>query len=77
MRDGAARGASVWVDMESRLRARRDGADVFDVTKAWACAAIAAEMGLIAAARIREGEDAGEAGEAPEGGEAAKRRRSD
>ena len=65
--------------MESRLRANLDGVDVFDVNKAWACAAIAREMGLIEAALISEQADEAPAGRpagAPEGG-AAKRRRGD
>ena len=79
LRDGVARDASIWVDMESRLRANLDGVDVFDVNKAWACAAIAREMGLIEAALISEQADEAPAGRpagSPEGG-AAKRRRGD
>ena len=38
LRDDAGQTAAVWVDMESRLRAQLDGADVFDVTKVVAAA---------------------------------------
>eukprot|EP00302_Diacronema_sp_CCMP2436_P001996 CAMPEP_0179842764 /NCGR_PEP_ID=MMETSP0982-20121206/3310_1 /TAXON_ID=483367 /ORGANISM="non described non described, Strain CCMP 2436" /LENGTH=250 /DNA_ID=CAMNT_0021727077 /DNA_START=254 /DNA_END=1006 /DNA_ORIENTATION=+ len=40
-------GSSFWVDMESSLRTRtEDGTDVFDVSKCFACAMVAVELGL-------------------------------
>ena len=41
LRKGAARGRSIWIDMESGLRSDIDGSERFDVNRAWAvCAAL-------------------------------------
>jgi len=40
--EGAARGFTVWVDMESSLRSKVDGSDSFDISKAWTCLQLSA-----------------------------------